>query len=186
MASMANRAVISSGSSAYKLELYINGKHDSIIWEHAHGVILETRFNNDGAITMQRYIKPANGDILDEIKSILKSNSITDVMHSDYSDVKLDKACPKCGAHRLKRYSSASLATDGAVPVMPIYICEACGTKSYYLTDEYLEYMVYGNANLFTEDERKELDTNKKAFLEELKAYIIRIFASKKIMCIKS
>jgi len=60
-----------------------------------------------------------------------------------------------------------------------------CKAKSYYLTDEYLEFLVDSNYNMFSDDEQREIERDKNAFLKELRAYIIRIFASKKIQSIK-
>jgi hypothetical protein len=68
---------------------------------------------------------------------------------------------------------------------MPLYSCTGCSTKSYYLTRDYLEYLVDNNNSMFEAAELSELSKDKNAFMSELEAYIIRIFASKKIMCIK-
>ncbi len=71
------------------------------------------------------------------------------------------------------------------LPVLPLYICKNCKTQSYYMTDEYLGYLVDNNRGLFTETELGELAADKKRFMEELKGYIIRILSSKKIASIK-
>ncbi|MEM0149676.1 MAG: hypothetical protein QXW10_02150, partial [Candidatus Micrarchaeaceae archaeon] len=167
-------AVLSKSSSAYKLELNAGGKKYAITWEQRGGGTLKIMFNRDGAITMQEYSRLSSEEIEKEINRILEGNSITDISNGTYKEVRLDRACPKCGTRRLRLASSSPSST---VPVMPIYICESCGAKSYYLTDEDLEYLVSRHGDLFTEEERKELDASSEAFLKELKEYIIRIFA---------
>lgn len=82
------------------------------------------------------------------------------------------------------RYVEA-FRSKNTMPVMPLYYCTNCSKQSYYLTNTYLEYLIYNNKGLFTNKEQVELQNDEEAFIAELKEYIIRIFASKKIMQIK-
>ena len=182
MDSKENIAIISKTSSVYKLEYVSKGKKAYITWEQKPEAVLETVFNGEGAVVQQKYAKMAGSDIEHEISSIIENNMIAKVENGQYENISISKPCPKCGAKALKR--DADIHKENPVPVLPIYICGNCGAKSYYLTDEYLEYLVMGHMELFTKEELNELDKGRGAFMKELKEYIIRIFASKKIMCI--
>ncbi|MGC8651731.1 MAG: hypothetical protein ACP5UH_00555 [Candidatus Micrarchaeia archaeon] len=176
-------AVISECAGIRKLAYVSNGKKVYVTWEQKPEAVLETMFNEEGAILQQKYEQIASEDIEREISGIIKMNMITKVRHEQYEDITFSKPCPKCGAKALKRYTD--VYKESPVPVMPLYVCSACGSKSYYLTDEYMERLVMDHRELFTEAELLELDKSKGAFLKELKEYIIRIFASKRILCIK-
>ncbi len=177
-------AIISKGSNVYKLECVTEGRKTYMTWELRKEAVLETVFDGDGAVLRQRYEKLAAEDIERIINNKIAESMIPKVEHAPYTGITISKPCPKCGAKALKRY--AELHKENPVPVMPLYVCSECGTKSYYLTDEYLDDLVKEHRELFTDQELKELDSNHEGFINELKEYIIRIFASKKIMCIKS
>ncbi len=100
----------------------------------------------------------------------------------DFTEIKLNKQCPSCASYSLSRDIDFD---KQKVPIMPTYVCAQCQGKSYYLSDSYLNYLVSDNSELFSEKELKEMTSNKEAFLSELKEYIIRIFASKRIIRIK-
>jgi predicted RNA-binding Zn-ribbon protein involved in translation (DUF1610 family) len=125
----------------------------------------------------------SNKQIEGEISSILSYIPSKNIEHRDFNEPELSKQCPYCGSNKLVRYTKAN--KHAAIPVMPLYICEECRAKSYYLTDEYLEYLVDSNRDMFSQEEQAEIVKDKIAFLKELRAYIIRIFASKKIQSIK-
>jgi hypothetical protein len=114
----------------------------------------------------------------------MKEAHIVQTKEAEYTPVKFNKPCPKCSEYKLSRYVEA-FASKQQVPVMPIYHCSNCKQQSYYLTKHYLEYLVDNNPELFSEAELAELKADKTKFLAELEGYIIRIFASKKVMCIK-
>ncbi len=177
-------AKISNREKSTKLE-YSNGVlTKSIIWEERDdGTVLKTTFNGEGAITAQALAKMDSKQIESEISSILSSISPKKVERQEFEEPVLSKKCPSCGSSKLVRYVEANRHAD--VPVMPLYVCMECKAKSYYLTDEYLEFLVDSNYNMFSDDEQREIERDKNAFLKELRAYIIRIFASKKIQSIK-
>ncbi|MDE1868785.1 MAG: hypothetical protein KGH60_02355 [Candidatus Micrarchaeota archaeon] len=177
-------AYISKGKSAVKLEYHENGAKITKLWEQRGDHTLETTFNGDGAILVQELTKLDHKDVLQRVDIILKNAGIISAKEVQYEDVKLNKQCPKCSASGLSRHVEA-FSTRQEIPVMPLYHCKGCGSQSYYLTDSYLEHLVVNNKGMFDVKELSELDANKQAFMDELKAYIIRIFASKRIMCIK-
>lgn len=177
-------AYISRGNGATKLEYSENGSRITKLWEKMGEHTLETTFNSDGAILVQELTKLSDSGIDERISLILKSAGVVMLKDMRYEDVKLNKPCPKCASPGLSRHLDA-FSTRQDIPVMPLYHCKSCGSQSYYLTDSYLEYLVLNNKSMFDVKELSELDANKQAFMEELKAYIIRIFASKRIMCIK-
>jgi len=152
------------------------------LWECVSDSILETRFDGDGGILDQRLHK--GGVNAEEFLSNESKTHKLELKDAKYEAVKLDKSCPTCNTPNPSRHVEAFRST-GAVPVVPTYHCEQCATKSYYLTDGYLDNLVKGNSSMFTGNELKELEANEAAFKAELKAYIIRIFASKRIVCIK-
>ena len=129
-------------------------------------------------------IQAENGMVREVSEKFIRELNPLELVRVDYKDIKFDRECPKCGKKELRRYVD-EFRSSGAPPVMPMYICMGCKAQSYYLTDAYLEYLVENNKGLFTEQELKELSSDKKAFMEELKGYIIRILSSKKITSIK-
>ena len=124
------------------------------------------------------------GKLLDErIEQELSSASLRTTKEKPYDEVKLKKKCPNCGSSSLERCSRSVSGSE--MPVMPIYLCGNCKKKSYHLTNTYLEYLVKANPGLFSKEELSEFDGRNEAFIGELQGYILRIFASKKIMSIK-
>ena len=101
-------------------------------------------------------------------------------MEKAYEEVKLNRQCPHCGETSLVRFADSVVASKD-LPVMPLYSCSVCKKRSYYLTDEYLEFLVKNNASLFEGAELAELEKDSQAFMHEIKEYIIRIFAAKHI-----
>ena len=144
--------------------------------------LLETTFDCNGAILAQQLLQSATPE--PHIKSTLESVSVQSALEKAYEEVKLNKPCPHCGEARLAR-SADSIASVEKLPVMPVYSCSACNKQSYYLTDEYLEFLVAHNATLFDPKEQAELEKDKKAFIHELNEYIIRIFATKHLTRIR-
>lgn len=121
---------------------------------------------------------------LDErIKKELHDMSVHAAKERPYESVRLKKPCPNCNTDSLVRYVESVPKPE--MPVMPLYICSNCKKKSYYLTTAYLEHLIKNNTDLFSKAELSEFDKNSDAFIRELEGYILRIFASKKIMCIK-
>ncbi len=154
------------------------------MWERRKENTLETTFAADGAVLLQRHMKLNDAELNGIINETLIEAKISKVSQKEYSDVKISKSCPKCGADTLQRYVEAFASKD-EIPVMPIYYCNGCTTKSFYLTNQYLEYLVETNRELFEENEKLELERDKSKAIGELREYIIRMFASKKILNIK-
>lgn len=177
-------AYIARSNGATKLEYQQNGAKLTRLWEPKGEHTLETTFNEEGAILKQEMKKLAEPDVNEQISLILKNAGVVAIKEQPYQEIKLNKKCPKCSNTGLSRHADA-FSTKQEIPIMPLYHCKSCGSQSYYLTDSYLEQLVLNNKDMFEGKELSELDANKQAFMDELKAYIIRIFASKKIMCIK-
>jgi len=167
-----------------KLEYTSGGKTVARIWETRDRGTLEIMFGEDGSILFQKMSR-FNGDELNQrIADAMSEAGISQTEQAEYSDVKLNKPCPKCSEQNLQRYTEAFFSKN-EVPIMPLYHCPGCSTKSYHLTEDYLGYLVDANMEKFTGEELKQMGLDRNAFMSELKAYIIRIFASKRIMCIE-
>jgi hypothetical protein len=176
--------VSKDGTGHIKLEYKQNGRQMVKLWEARGTGILETTFDDDGQVLLQKLIKSGGNELDQLVISSLKEANVSETRETAYTNVKFGKPCPKCGKQDLLRYAEA-FSTQSEIPVIPMYYCKNCSTKSYHLTNDYLEYLVENNAALFEEAELSEMKSDKKAFMTEIRGYIIRIFASKKIMCIE-
>ncbi len=170
-----------SGTGRVRIDYDDCGARSTVLFEPVGDNVLESRFDKTGSITNQRLIgiKDTRRAAEDFVVGIG-----ADVEMQQYREVTLQKECPKCGNMPLSRYID-TLQSTAKAPVMPLYLCGRCNTKSYYLTDEYLGNLVRDNKALFNASELSELGRDEKTFMEELRAYIIRIFASQRIMNIK-
>ncbi len=176
---MGGRAILSKdGKGRTRLDCTIGGKAASFLWEPVGSGYLETLFNGNGHILRQELCPDADRSIDDALREFGPASS------AEFHEVEIDKSCPSCNNPALSRHCE-SFASSGSVPVMPVYHCGSCKAKSYYLTDEYLEYLVEKKRDLFESSELESMAGNREQFLTELRAYVIRIFASKRIMTIK-
>ena len=153
-----------------KLEYTIENKVFTILWEpFEKGIVLETEFDFNGP-----------RDLADRF---IEKNNIEDVRESVFEEVKLQKRCPKCNSNKLIRYSTISGRDN--IPIIPTYVCGDCNSKSYYLTDEYLERLIKEHKDLFEDSEIKELDNDEENFKHQIAEYISRVMAIKKVYRIK-
>ncbi len=171
----------SKGKDRYRIDYSIGEDPAIETFEDVRIGILETSFDANGEVLDQKLLKREIG-IEEAARSFLEGIE-GEIMAAEYKDVETAKACPKCGSTNVKRDIGA-LKEDG-IPIVPRYVCMDCGTHSYRLTDRYLEKLVYSNKPMFSKEELDALDKDSTAFMKELKEYIIRIFASKKIMEIR-
>jgi ribosomal protein S27AE len=147
------------------------------------GAALKSVFNKDNELIFQELVKLPDGGMNELIDQIIKDKKCVTISRQ-YIEIKLNKKCPKCGNSPLSRHLD-KVELPSEVPVIPLLICDSCKTRSYHLTDEYLKRLVESNPGLFEPDEIAEKGRDEKAFMEELKANIIRIFASQRIMNVK-
>ena len=163
---------------------YAERARATMLWEpigreHA----LETVFDERGAILDQKLVK-LNGHTLHDLVSDFLESAGIEPKESVYEEVRIGARCPSCGSAGLRR-AAQSAASPASVPVMPLYTCQNCGAKSYHLTDSYLRELVSHNKGLFEPKELEELNTDEERFIKEIREYIARVFASKKILSIK-
>ncbi|MCL5007287.1 MAG: Lar family restriction alleviation protein [Candidatus Marsarchaeota archaeon] len=177
MESESNLVYVSLSKDAARLDYPGSSGSASCIIERQEGGMLMTYFDKDGAILHRKPVNPGKGiqEIAMETAKLLGKP----VIGGEYAPVRLSKPCPLCGANALVEHR------DSGVPIIPIYRCESCGAKAFFLTDEYLSQLVKENIKAFSDEERSELDANPGKFSKELREYIIRIFASKRIIGIK-
>ena len=163
----------------------VNGETSRIILlEPINGIAaLKSTFNKDNELLVQELVKLPDGG-MDAIVGQITKNRKEVTISKHYLEIKLNKKCPKCGNSPLSRQLD-KVQSPSDVPVIPILVCDSCKARSYHLTDEYLKRLVESNPRLFEPNEIAEKNNNEKAFMEELRANIIRIFASQKIMNVK-
>ena len=177
------KAVLSkSGKGKVRLDYIENGRERTVLWEPVRDGMIETVFDEDGVVARALFHK--SKDSAERFADTFMREKGIGVEKGVYSEVKIKKSCPGCGESALIRIAE-SAEDSKKVPITPLYKCSKCNNQSYYLSDEYLDYLVTSNRALFDEKELKELDSNKEKFMTELKEYIIRIFASQKIMRIR-
>lgn len=145
-------------------------------FEEIGNSVLVTSFNSDGRVLDRRLSKGGKGA---EARALEFAGSMGRVERCEYSEVLIGKACPKCGG-RLEMHVG-----EADVPIMPLYDCRGCGSRSFDLTDEYLQKLVSGNRVLFENSELDALGKSPEGFRNELMDYIIKIYASKHISKIR-
>ncbi len=151
----------------------------TILFERIEGKgILRSVFDEDGSPTSQTLIDPGSHTINDI--ALDGAAGFERVVEREYEEVVLRKACPKCGKAGMRRFREGK-----DVPVMPIFLCNSCGERGYRLSDRYLDEIIREKRELFSKEEQNELDADPDSFKKELKEYIIRIFASKRVSCIR-
>ena len=176
-------AFVSKGQGRARLDYSSNGIVVVKQWEEKGRRILETVFDDSGAVLEQQLLDMGDSGLDALIERELRSVPAKEVKNRPYEDVKLKRPCPSCKSLSLER-CDRSVSGD-ELPVVPLYVCRHCNKKSYHLTTKYLEYLISRNKNLFAQDELAKMDDNHAAFVKELEGYILRIFASKRIMRIE-
>lgn len=135
-----------------------------------------------------------SGEVLDQ--KLLKGKGVEEgleyylgpikIVNSKYKEVEINAVCQKCGKRSIRReLDLVDTRKISNVPVVPIYVCTSCGQGFYSLTKEYLKKIVNEHLDLFSAEESREMEKDPEAFINELNEYIIRIFASKKLMRVK-
>ena len=153
----------------------------TLLWEPMpDNCVLETKFSSTGAILDQKLVRLSSSTLKEMVDTFMEQHSL-EPRETVFEEPRLEAACPSCGSHDIVRYIKAAKGSK-SVPVMPMYACRNCGAKSYYLTDEYLKKLVRQNPGLFEGKDLGELDKNEERFIKELREYIARVFASKKIL----
>ncbi len=140
------------------------------------GVLL-TEFSKDGDVLDQISMKGKAGEAL---HAALKGKELELIERADYDRVRVNAACKSCGERAMQReldLVKPSLIYN--VPVLPIFICAKCGKRSYSLNGAYLRKLIARHPDMFEDKELKDKEKDEAAFVKEIEAYIIRIFASK-------
>ena len=164
-----------------RLDLIDGTRRVTRLWEQRNGTVLETTFGARGEIIMQRLLS-GNRTTSDYFNEAVAETGTTP-KHVDFKPVLLEKRCPKCGSEALVRKIEAFSGIE--IPVMPLYYCKSCKSESFYLTDEYLNYLIDNNKEMFEKEETEKMVSDREEFAAELRRHIISIFASKKITNIK-
>ncbi len=176
-----------SESPDHKIKLEYESKEGFriLLWEpKRESKLLQTVFDGSGAIMDQRLFNAESINSKALAEAFMSKNGI-EPKESVYEPVKLKAQCPSCNGASLVRYAE-TISDASKIPVMPIYMCTECGNKSYYMTDAYLKSLINSKQVLFEPKDMEEFKSNEQKFINELKAYIVRIFASKHILSIKN
>ena len=164
--------------SRYITENYGENNNTVKIYERTNdGVLITEIIKNDGVIS-QKYLKNLN------IPDILFDSYKNDFLIEEKKDLEktsLDKKCDACSEKLYRELEYLDPWNIKSIPVVPIFRCSSCGKRFYSLTDKYLERLVYENKDMFEKEDIESFNKNKEEFINTLKAYIIRIFASQKI-----
>ena len=178
---MVSGNVAESPNHKIKLEYESMGSTITVLWEpKGSKYLLQTSFDEHGGILDQKLINITNHDRKEVVEAFMDANGI-EPKESVYEEIEFKGKCPACGKPELVRY--ASVESDASkIPIMPIYTCSGCGTEAYHLTDAYLKKLVASNKSLFENLDLEEMAKDEQKFINELKAYIIRVFASKHIL----
>ncbi|MDE1851529.1 MAG: hypothetical protein KGH69_02470 [Candidatus Micrarchaeota archaeon] len=142
---------------------------------------LVSEFTDKGALENQVYRK--GGVPIDELKAYLGKTDPRIVRAGSYKGVRIAVKCTKCGNGELRReLDMTEPLSITKVPVMPTLRCISCGQRFYSVTENYVRNLVESNRDLFTDEELAEKAKDEDAFIRLINEYVIRIFASKKIM----
>jgi hypothetical protein len=169
-----------SPKHAVRLEYTSDGSQRIKTWESVKdGDVLETVFSEGGTI-LDRHLLKAGKTPKEHAEEFVEVAGL-EPRENVYEAVSLQKGCPKCG-------SSVSCIIEGEqgdIPVMPVYMCDSCKSKSYCLTDQYLILLISRNIKMFSEAELEAYTKNPEEFIKDVKANINRMFAAKHIYEIK-
>jgi len=139
-------------------------------------------FNENGAVLEQ--IRSKKG--AEESLRNYEAGKSLNIIDSEYKSIEINATCPKCGKKSIKReLDLVDTKKLKEVPLVPIYVCTSCNHAFYSLTKDYLRKLVNEHLDLFSDEELKEMKINEEDFIKELNEYIIRMFASKKLMRIE-
>jgi hypothetical protein len=134
-----------------------------------------------------------SGEVLDQVLSdtrdakpalvgYLKGRGVPDFSESGpYEKVRVGARCTKCKGEIARELDLRKAKDIGRVPVIPMFICMNCGSRFYSITDSYLRKLISRKSGLFSAEELRAMEMNEREFVGEVKEYVIRIFASKKI-----
>ncbi len=163
-------------TSTYSVE----GKQCLCIAEPTKRGVLITQFSDSGEILNQVYSKGGKVDSL--LYAYLGSAFNPKVIEVDsYSRIALKVHCTNCKGRVVRELDLKKPEEIDDVPVIPIFSCESCRKRYYHISDRYLRHLVEGNPDMFEKDELAEKEKDNDAFINTLKEYIVRVFASKKI-----
>ncbi|MGC8710201.1 MAG: hypothetical protein ACP5RF_01130 [Candidatus Micrarchaeia archaeon] len=166
-----------------KADFYYGNEKRTVLSERIMRGFLVTEFNEDGEVLGQSLENADDG--IEALRRHTPNGAYTyNIIDKPfYEGVHINAECSKCGKRSIRReLDLIDTRLLSKVQTMPIFVCTSCGQKFYSLTDTYLKTLIRLNMELFTKEELAEREKDEGAFVNELKEYIIRIFASKKIM----
>ena len=179
--------IFDSSDGRLRTDLYKFGTQDEfVVAERTTSGVLLSKFNRHGEVLDQVY-KNTNDPLL-EIRNYMKEiDKELEIFSIDaYSKVEVNATCENCGKKSISReldLLEAGRISD--VPVVPMFKCTNCSKKFYFMGEEYLKNLVSRNISLFEPEEIKLGGKDEVAFLKEIHEYMIRIFASKRLLRLK-
>jgi hypothetical protein len=175
--------VFKNGSGRYKTDFYetkISVMSAFLVAETTSKGTLLTEFLQNGDVVNQVYRQ--SKDSLEEMRAYLGKNDIKINEKVPYAPLKIKSKCHGCGKEEMRReLESVPAEKISDVPVVPIFVCGGCGKRYYTMNELFLKNLVAMNKDLFESADIKEMQKDEDAFIHNLREYVIRTFASKKI-----
>ncbi len=154
----------------------------SLFEKTLHGVLI-TDFNSNGEVLSQIYSQKS--DLKKEADEYLSVRG-AEVRYLDYEKLLVKASCADCGSMDIVRVlDTIDVSRIVDIPVVPLFSCTNCKARLFSITDEYLGRLVKSNPDLFDKSEIEKRDRDWNAFINELRQYIVSVFAMKKIKHLK-
>ncbi len=174
--------LVFSDGTRYRTEPYAQAKSRGMAFSVAEKVgkgVLVTDFGGSGEVIDQNLFE--YGVPLDVLTVHL--GAALELSGEPYKKVEVDIFCKRCSkdSTAVRELDIKDAQSAGTVPVAPIFVCSACRTRYYSMTDSYLERLISRNEEMFKREELTSMKDDAGAFMRELQGYIIRIFASKRV-----
>ncbi len=168
----------------YKTEEYTYGQERRIcIAEKTGRGVLITELGIERGVFFQEYREGnIEGCLKGHIEARLGPVRLS-FYDTEYERTCIGALCGRCGTQRPMKRELELLEPEMIyeVPVLPVFICTACGSRYSSVTREYIMQLALEKRAYFSEEEGVEMERNMEEFINTLEAYIVKVLAAKKI-----